>query len=88
MSNHQPGPHPSAGIIPNKGDDVVDYHAANKSGAGTYASPENEHSGAPVLANHDSDAPTKGQWFQYIKTKQFWITLLLGQGTFNNRKTI
>jgi hypothetical protein len=82
MSHHQPGPHPTAGIIPNKGDDVVDFHAADKSGAGAYVSPENEHHGAPVLASEEPVVQTKGQWFQYIKTKQFWITLLLGQGMF------
>ncbi|KAF2126135.1 DUF914-domain-containing protein [Dothidotthia symphoricarpi CBS 119687] len=27
----------------------------------------------------EHDAQTKGRWFQYVKTKQFWITLVLGQ---------
>lgn len=30
----------------------------------------------------EHDASTKGQWFQYVRTKQFWITLVLGQGEF------
>ena len=33
----------------------------------------------PVLEN---DAQTKGKWFAYVKTKQFWVAMLLGQGTF------
>jgi solute carrier family 35 protein F1/2 len=32
---------------------------------------------SPVLAN---DAQSRGRWFQYIKTKQFWLTMLIGQG--------
>jgi len=32
----------------------------------------------------EQDAQTKGQWFQYVKTKQFWITLILGQGKHPN----
>lgn len=55
----------------------------NKAGAGTYVTSENEsHSGGIATENEilERDAQTKGQWFQYLKTKQFWITLLLGQG--------
>ncbi|KAF2714638.1 DUF914-domain-containing protein [Pleomassaria siparia CBS 279.74] len=33
-----------------------------------------EHS--PVL---EDEAMSKGRWFQYVKTKQFWLVLLLGQ---------
>ena len=28
----------------------------------------------------EQDAQTKGRWFRYFRTKQFWITLVLGQG--------
>ncbi|KAF2677905.1 DUF914-domain-containing protein [Lentithecium fluviatile CBS 122367] len=27
----------------------------------------------------ESEAETKGQWFAYLKTKQFWVAMLLGQ---------
>jgi len=36
-------------------------------------------SGNPVL---ESEAKTKGVWFAYVKTKQFWLSMLLGQGMF------
>ena len=32
---------------------------------------------SPVL---EEEAQSKGRWFQYVKTKQFWLVLLLGQG--------
>jgi hypothetical protein len=54
----------------------------NKTGAGTYVTSENEsHNSAPGNVILARDAQTKGRWFQYLKTKQFWITLVLGQGT-------
>jgi hypothetical protein len=53
----------------------------NKTGADTYVTSENE-SPAPVNEVLEQDAQTKGRWFQYVKTKQFWITLVLGQGMF------
>jgi len=28
----------------------------------------------------EEEAQSKGRWFQYVKTKQFWLVLLLGQG--------
>ena len=58
--------------------------AEHKAGAGTYVTSENEsHNGGIAPENEvlERDAQTKGQWFQYLKTKQFWITLILGQGT-------
>jgi hypothetical protein len=86
MSQIQPQPHPTAGIIPNKGED---YHTLDKTGAGTYVSSENEHNGSPVLANEPEEVvQIKRQWFQYIKTKQFWITLLLGQGMYTFQRLI
>lgn len=85
MSHIQPQPHPTAGVIPNKGHDSGDHYAPelmDKTGTGTYISSENERNGVPVPGNEvlEHDAQTKGRWFQYLKTKQFWITLLLGQG--------
>ena len=82
----QPEPHPAAGVYaPNKSDDMGVQHSVDKTGAGTYVSSENEHIASPVMGNEvlEHDAQTKGRWFQYIKTKQFWITLLLGQGAFS-----
>jgi solute carrier family 35 protein F1/2 len=52
----------------------------DKTGAGTYVT--ESHNSAPGNAVLEQDAQTKGRWFQYVKTKQFWITLLLGQGTY------
>lgn len=31
----------------------------------------------PVL---EHEAQSKGRWFQYVKTKQFWLVMILGQG--------
>ncbi|CAE7188604.1 hypothetical protein CFE70_006826 [Pyrenophora teres f. teres 0-1] len=77
--------HPAEGVVVpdahrhgHHGTEVTD----NKAGAGTYVTSENEsHSGGIAAENEvlERDAQTKGQWFQYLKTKQFWITLLLGQ---------
>ncbi|KAI4652932.1 uncharacterized protein J4E78_007760 [Alternaria triticimaculans] len=54
--------------------------AHDKTGAGTYVTSENEsHNGAAGNEVLERDAQTKGRWFQYLKTKQFWITLVLGQ---------
>ncbi len=60
--------------------------ASNK-GNDTYVSSENvSHNGGvgdgignPVL---EHDAQTKGKWFQFLKTKQFFIILVLGQSKF------
>jgi hypothetical protein len=42
------------------------------------AAPEYVHHGVnPVL---ETEAQTKGKWFAYVKTKQFWLAMLLGQG--------
>jgi hypothetical protein len=29
----------------------------------------------------EEEAQSKGRWLSYVKTKQFWLVLLLGQGT-------
>jgi solute carrier family 35 protein F1/2 len=75
-------------LVANKGDDfgmgdtthvqpkgsVQDTHGSeNGLGASTYA----DHEANPVL---ESEAQTKGKWFAYVKTKQFWLAMLLGQG--------
>ena len=76
-------------VVPNKGDD--DFGGGGVTSdvdkTGTYVSSENgsHHRGAAAAALENNpvlehDAQTKGRWFQYVKTKQFWITLLLGQG--------
>lgn len=84
MSSIEPHPR-SANDSFSKGEDARAQPTFDKTGAGTYVTSENEAaSGSPVMGNEvlEHDAQTKGRWFQYIKTKQFWITLLLGQGTF------
>ncbi|CBX97412.1 hypothetical protein IAQ61_007170 [Plenodomus lingam] len=80
--------HPATGVVvPHE--EATGYYGAggvDKAGAGTYVTAEEESQrgvasaarGAvnPVL---EGDARSKGRWFQYLKTKQFWITLVLGQ---------
>ncbi|KAH7065832.1 hypothetical protein BKA63DRAFT_427370 [Paraphoma chrysanthemicola] len=72
-----PQPYPAGGVVLNKGNDA----GVDKTGTGAYVSSENEHAASPVMTNEvlERDAQTKGRWFAYLKTKQFWITLLLGQ---------
>lgn len=84
--------HPASGVV------VPHHHAAeghyapetaSKAGADVHVTAGNEAhhasgggadaAGNPVLEGHDQ---TKGRWFQYLKTKQFWVTLLLGQGMY------
>ncbi|KAL1605096.1 hypothetical protein SLS60_004639 [Paraconiothyrium brasiliense] len=49
------------------------------------ASPENGHGVPTLVTSHEAnpvlerDAQTKGTWAGYVKTKQFWIAMLLGQ---------
>lgn len=86
----QPHPHSAAGFF-GKGEDIHSgpvvtqtIHAKDSEVTG---SSENEHVGSTLQAvgtgNEvlERDAQSKGRWFQYLKTKQFWLTLLLGQGT-------
>lgn len=42
-----------------------------------YGGAENESVANEVLAE---EARSKGTWFAYVKTKQFWVVLVLGQG--------
>jgi hypothetical protein len=71
--------HPASGLVAPHENYAPEDH---KTGAGTYVTSENEsHNGAHSTEVLEQDAQTKGRWFQYVKTKQFWITLLLGQGT-------
>src|SRR5690348_8205774 len=59
------------------------HENVDKTGTGAIVSSENEHHGVTARGEEvlERDAATKGRWFAYVKTKQFWITLLLGQGT-------
>jgi solute carrier family 35, member F1/2 len=34
----------------------------------------------------EQEEKSKGKWFSYVKTKQFWLVLLLGQGTYIHHK--
>lgn len=86
----QPQPHAAEGFF-GKGEDihtgpVVTQIVHPKGSEGTTSS-ENERVGTPLHAEGtgnevlEDDAQSKGRWFQYLKTKQFWLTMLLGQGT-------
>jgi len=57
------------------------HENVDKTGTGATVSSENEHHGVTARGEEvlERDAATKGRWFAYVKTKQFWITLLLGQ---------
>jgi solute carrier family 35 protein F1/2 len=71
--------HPANGVVANE--ERYAPEAADKTGATQYVTSENEsRNGAPANEVLERDAQTKGRWFQYVKTKQFWITLALGQG--------
>lgn len=76
--------HPASEVVtPNKSDDHGAPRSVDKTGAGYYAPSENEsHNGGVAGGNAilERDAQTKQRWFQYLKTKQFWITLAIGQG--------
>jgi hypothetical protein len=81
-------PHAAEGFF-SKGEDI---HTSAEPVQTTTVHPkglsEHERSGASLRAVEtgnevlESNAQSKGRWFQYLKTKQFWLTLLLGQGTF------
>jgi solute carrier family 35 protein F1/2 len=89
----QPHPHAAEGFF-GKGEDIQTaaepVHTTTIHPKGLHVSTSSEHertgaslhvvgTGNEVLEN---DAQSKGRWFQYLKTKQFWLTMLLGQGTF------
>lgn len=85
----QPHPQSADGFF-GKGEDihtgpVVTQTVLSKDSEVTGSS-ENERTGTslhPVETGNEvleRDAQSKGRWFQYLKTKQFWLTLLLGQG--------
>jgi len=58
--------------------DQRDEGVQDKTGAGIQVTHSGHEAPNPTL---EAVAESKGRWFQYVKTKQFWITLLLGQGT-------
>lgn len=81
--------HPAEGFF-GKGEDIrtqpVHTTTVHPKTVELPASSENEHSSASLHAvgtgNEvlENDAQSKGRWFAYLKTKQFWLTMLLGQG--------
>jgi solute carrier family 35 protein F1/2 len=84
----QPQPRPAEGFF-GKGENmqtgpVVTQTVHPKGSEGTTSS-ENERAGTPLHVEGtgnevlENDAQSKGRWFQYLKTKQFWLTMLLGQ---------
>jgi solute carrier family 35 protein F1/2 len=83
-------------LIVSKGDDMGTTHVQPKGMDASHGAPhsgpgnglggggaemaergDGSVSGNPVL---ESVAQTKGTWFAYVKTKQFWLSMLLGQG--------
>ncbi|KAL1603315.1 hypothetical protein SLS59_004411 [Nothophoma quercina] len=72
-----------------KGEDIhtgpVVTQNVHPKGSEVTTSSENERTGTPLHAvgtgNEvlENDAQSKGRWFQYLRTKQFWLTMLLGQ---------
>jgi solute carrier family 35 protein F1/2 len=93
MAHYQPE------LVLNKGDDVgPDYPAdathVQPKDATSSSFPGNngqvdghgaiEYAG-PTLHSEvlEEDAQTKGHWLAYIKTKQFWLVLVLGQGMYH-----
>ncbi|EAT78737.2 hypothetical protein SNOG_13713 [Parastagonospora nodorum SN15] len=52
--------------------------AQDKTGAGIVVTHAGNDAGAQANPTLEAVAESKGRWFQYVKTKQFWITLLLG----------
>jgi hypothetical protein len=77
-----PQPDPTAGVVSGENEHMGVF-TPDKTGTETYVSSDTERNGVSAHGNAvlEHDAQTKGRWFQYIKTKQFWITLALGQGT-------
>jgi solute carrier family 35 protein F1/2 len=77
----QPEPHPGAAGFYGTKDHHDDGMHVDKTGAGIQVT--NSGNGTTGAPNEtlETVAESKGRWFQYVKTKQFWITLLLGQGT-------
>ena len=74
-------------------------HVVQPKGTEDALGPGNGH-GAPQYVDSEaanpvleSDAKTRGTWFAYLKTKQFWLAMVLGQGGYmintpRNRNTI
>ncbi|KAF2002400.1 DUF914-domain-containing protein [Amniculicola lignicola CBS 123094] len=67
------GPVTETAHVQPKDGSTSDYGSGNGQGVG-HEAPELVHS--ELL---DVEARSKGQWFSYVKTKQFWIVLALGQ---------
>ena len=90
----QPQPHAADGFF-GKGEDIrtaaepVHTTTVHPKGLEVSTGSENEHSGASLHAVGTGnevlarDAQSKGRWFQYLRTKQFWLTLLLGQSAYH-----
>ena len=55
-----------------------DSYSGNGPANGGHGVPEYVGQHSEVL---EEEAQSKGKWFSYVKTKQFWLVLLLGQGT-------
>lgn len=82
MSQIQPEQQPTTGYYGTKDgcEGIDESSGVDKTGAGVAVTSTAGSPGAG--ANNEvleQVAQEKGQWFKYLKTKQFWITLLLGQ---------
>lgn len=84
MSQIQPEHQPATGFYGTKDahEGINESSGVDKTGAGVAVTSTVGSPGAGAGANNEvleQVAQEKGQWFKYVKTKQFWITLLLGQ---------
>lgn len=79
-------------VVSNKDDGVVPATVQPKDASSTPSYSGNNgradgHGAAEYVgqgANNEileEEAQSKGTWFAYVKTKQFWLVLVLGQGT-------
>ncbi|KAF2638496.1 DUF914-domain-containing protein [Massarina eburnea CBS 473.64] len=67
------GPMGNTTTVQPKGADAVVSRGSSENGHGV---PQFVDEANPVL---EAQASSKGRWFAYVKTKQFWIAMLLGQ---------
>ncbi|KAF2864769.1 hypothetical protein BDV95DRAFT_673182 [Massariosphaeria phaeospora] len=69
------GPTESTHVQP-KGVSASAVSSENERGLGQAEPASNVDGVNPVL---EDEAQSKGKWFQYVRTKQFWVVMLLGQ---------
>ena len=77
--------HDAPQVTPDRGGDTEVIHPKGTSDAGSgnergHGVPELVGDGAAQTTVADLEGKSKGKWFAYVKTKEFWLVLLLGQG--------